>query len=173
MYRYHLQAASQLDENWALMKSGLVDTPSSETWLKQELEENSHVGIDPYVISATRFLELKKSLNSNKIQLSAVPSNLVDSVWKERPTFPSNPIFPLAFEFTGESWQDKIKRVREKMEEKRCQLKVLTALDSIAWTLNLRGSDIPFNPVFFSYLLLTRQKVFFFVDNSRYKRHSS
>ena len=173
MYRYHLQAGTQLDENWTLMKSGLVETPSSETWLKQELGENSQVGIDPYVISATSFLELKKSLNSNKIQLSAVSINLVDTVWKDRPMFPSNPIFPLAFEFTGESWQDKIKRAREKMEEKRCQLKVLTALDSIAWTLNLRGSDIPYNPVFFSYLFLTKQKIFFFVENSRYKLHSS
>ncbi|KAI6657471.1 hypothetical protein LOD99_217 [Oopsacas minuta] len=166
--RYHLQATTQMDENWTLMKSGLADTPSSENWLKQELGENARVGIDPYVISAPRFLDLNKSLKSNKIQLTSVTCNLVDNVWKERPEFPNNPIFPLALEFTGESWQDKVKRVREEMEEKQCQLKILSALDSIAWTLNLRGSDIPFNPVFFSYLFLTRQRVFFFVEHSRF-----
>ena len=150
------------------MKTGLKETPSEESWLKQELNESARVGIDPHLISATRFLELEKSLKSNKIQLTAVPCNLVDSVWKERPKFPDNPIFPLTFEFTGEAWQDKIKRVREEMEKKQCQLKVVTALDSIAWMLNLRGSDIPFNPVFFSYLFLTHQSVYFFVEQSRY-----
>ena len=150
------------------MKAGLKETLTEDSWLKEELSENARVGIDPYLISATRFLELEKSLKSNKIQLTAVPSNLVDLVWKERPKFPDNPIFPLAFEFTGESWQDKIKRVREEMEKKRCQLTVLTALDNIAWILNLRGSDIPFNPVFFSYLFLTDKSVYFFVDQSRY-----
>ena len=167
MHRYHLQASAQLDEDWTLMKAGLKETPTEEIWLKQELSENTRVGIDPYLISANRFSELEKSLKSNKIQLTAVSSNLVDLVWKDRPKFPDNPIFPLAFEFTGESWQDKIKRVREEMEKKQCQLKVLTALDSIAWTLNLRGSDIPFNPVFFSYLFLTGETVYFFVEQSR------
>ena len=149
------------------MKVGLKDTPTQESWLKEELKEGQRVGIDPYVISASGYQDLEKSLKTNGIVLTPVLGNLVDKIWNDRPQFPDNPIFPLAMEFTGASVQEKIKLIREDMKKKQCELKILTALDSIAWTLNLRGSDITYNPVFFSYLFLTEKDVYFFVDQSR------
>lgn len=165
--RYHLQASSQLDDNWTLMKTGLADTPTQESWLRGELSEGQRVGIDPYVISASEYLDLEKSLKTNGISLTPILGNLVDKIWSDRPKFPDNPIFPLGIEFTGVSFQEKLELIRDEMKKKRCELKVLTALDNIAWTLNLRGSDITYNPVFFSYLYFTEKDIYFFVDQSR------
>jgi Xaa-Pro aminopeptidase len=94
--------------------------------------------------------------------------NLVDKVWgKERPERPSNTVFPLEEKYAGKSIKDKITRLREQIQKKKASATVVTQLDEVAWLFNLRGSDIPFNPVFFAYATVTTSKATLFTNKNR------
>ena len=155
-----------MDSNWILMKeeSGL----SRPDWLRKNLESGSCVGFDPYLMPVSDYNTLRSALSGSGIRLVGVEDNLVDIVWgSERPSRPDNPIVHLDMEFSGEPWESKIQRTREAMRNKDCDLLVLSALDEVAWLLNLRGSDIPNNPVFFSYSAVTESKVYLFVNDAQ------
>jgi len=165
--RYHLQALKEMDSNWSLMKDGLVDTPSQADWLCS-LGSGS-VGVDPMLMGATAWTSLADRLDSSGLQLVPVQTNLVDLAWamdctQPQPARPENTVFPLELEFTGRSWQDKVEEVRRKMVEKGAAVLILSALDDVAWMLNLRGSDIAYNPVFFSYAAVTEEEVVLFIN---------
>jgi len=170
--RYHLQARKEMDTNWILMKGGLPDTPTQTEWMLKNLEPGSIVGVDPMLISCKSWTELSDQLEEVGCQLHAVESNLVDMVWKAdrenpQPDRPTNTVFPLELEFTGSSWQNRVERVRAELKKNNCGAIVLSALDDVAWLLNLRGSDIAYNPVFFSYCAVTLKEVFLFVESSQ------
>lgn len=96
--------------------------------------------------------------------------NLIDPVWQEdgsKPPAAKGRVFHLDVKFSGESHHSKIARIREEMKSEGCQFLVLSALDEIAWLLNLRGTDIEYNPVFFSYVLLSQDKVYLYIDESK------
>ncbi|XP_067656782.1 xaa-Pro aminopeptidase 1-like [Haliotis asinina] len=165
--RYFLQAERQLDNNWTLMKTGLKDTPTQAEWLVKELPTEGRVGVDPFLFSVEQWKPLAKELKSNGHSLVQVSQNLVDMVWEDRPPPPNNPLLVLGLEYTGQTWQEKVKRVREKLHSKQATAIVVTALDEIAWLFNLRGSDIQYNPVFFSYSVITFDGVYLFIDESK------
>lgn len=165
--RYYQQAGKQLDENWTLMKDGQPATPSIDAFLAKVLEPGSKVGVDANLISTRAWNPLHTSLKSSGCSLLPITPNLIDLVWKDQPAAPQNPIIPLNLEFTGQSVAQKLAAVREKMTDKRASVLVVSALDEIAWFLNLRGSDIDYNPVFFSYVLVTLDDLFFFIDESK------
>lgn len=168
--RYFLQANQQLDpDGWVLMKDGLPTTPTQADWLCTVLPpEGGKVGVDPFLTQVDVWKPLSLQLESAGHFLVPTTSNLVDIAWGvERPAPPSNPVFPLSLCFTGRSWQDKVDSVRADMAKKSCSLLVITALDEVAWILNLRGSDIKYNPVFFAYVVLTLSDIHFFVEEDR------
>jgi len=172
--RYFLQASKQLDaDSWTLMKDGLPDTPTQADWLCKVLpSDGGRVGVDPYLLQVDVWKPLSKQLESSGHSLVATPQNLVDVAWgAERPDPPSNPVFPLPLAFTGKPWQEKIDTVRSKMKEDNCQLLVVTNLDEIAWLLNLRGSDIKYNPVFFAYVVVTPKDIHLFLDSNRLEKN--
>lgn len=157
--RYYLQAEAQLDKaNWILKKDRLPNTPTIGEWLNQVLEPGSSIGADPYTMSYEGWLKLEHELAEFGNRLIQTPTNLVDQVWARRPPRPTEPVLPLEMIFTGKSWQDKVEDLRKEMVKKGVSFVVLTALDDIAWLLNLRGSDIEFNPVFFAYVVMTMDK---------------
>ncbi|XP_072946696.1 xaa-Pro aminopeptidase ApepP isoform X2 [Epargyreus clarus] len=168
--RYYTQFARQTDAAvWTLMRQSLPDTPTMDKWITANLKKGSVVGVDPRTISREEWTPLQASLAQAKIKLVAVQKNLVDearSVMGEKlPPRPCNEVVPLPVEYTGKPAGQKIKELREKMIEKKAEALVITALDEVAYTLNLRGSDIEYNPVFFSYLLITQAKVVLFWAN--------
>lgn len=165
--RYYLQATAQMDTNWTLMKDGLPDTPSQAEWLCQELSANSRVGVDPFLMGEGVWKGLCKKLKSEGISLVPISHNLIDAVWQDKPSRPLNPAFVLPLQFAGKSWEEKVSKVRAKMTEKKAVVMVISMLDDIAWLLNLRGNDISFNPVFFSYILLTQDELMFFIDERK------
>ncbi|XP_043970458.1 xaa-Pro aminopeptidase 1 isoform X1 [Gambusia affinis] len=165
--RYFLQASQQMDNNWALMKMGLKETPSQEDWLISVLPENSKVGVDPWIIAADQWKNMSKALTSAGHSLVAVQDNLIDVVWTDRPERPSTQLRTLGLEYTGVSWQDKITMLRGKMTERKISWFVVTALDEIAWLFNLRGADIHYNPVFFAYAIVGMNSIRLFVDLKR------
>ena len=166
--RYFLQAEAQMDENWTLMKEGQQDTLSRGQWLAEHLDSGANVGVDPFLMTVTEWKSLKRSLDGDNIKLMAVKNNLVDAVWGlNQPERPNQPIKPLELKFTGKSWEDKVQAVRDVMKDKKADVLVLSALDDSAWFLNLRGSDITYNPVFFSYTVITQDKVYFFANDEQ------
>ncbi|KAF8911808.1 Creatinase/aminopeptidase [Mucidula mucida] len=162
--RYFLQAAAQLDANWELMRVGVKDVPTWQEWIEKhsQKQENLRVGIDPRLISASDAESLTK--NNTKVELVTIRTNLVDVVWgNQRPARPSNVVWQLPEDVAGEGHVSKLKRVRDALDGKGL---VLSALDEIAWLFNLRGTDIDYNPVFFSYAIIDAQEAVLFLQGA-------
>jgi len=166
--RYFLQATSQMDDNWTLMKEGQAETLSRGDWLASNLESGDSVGVDPFLMPVSEWNNLNRSLEKANIKLVGVKNNLIDSVWgSDCPDRPNQTVVPLEVKFTGKSWETKLEEIRKTMKDKGTDVLVLSALDDIAWLLNLRGSDIQYNPVFFSYTVVTPDRVFLFVNEGQ------
>ncbi|KAH6579732.1 hypothetical protein BASA61_010075 [Batrachochytrium salamandrivorans] len=164
--RYYLQASQQLDSNWELQKAGLPDVPSKEEWLVKVLAKGSRVAIDPEVISIDSAKPLYDALAETGHVLVQTP-NLVDAIWDTRPARPVNPIVVLDVKFAGKPFEEKIAELQDKLRKEQCWGVAVTALDEIAWLFNLRGSDIQYNPVFFSYALVTTEHAYLYVDDCK------
>lgn len=165
--RYFLQAEQELDNNWILMKDGIPGTPTQGEWLSKVLPSGSRIGVDPSIISYDSWKVLSTHLEQSGHKLIPTQQNLIDVIWENKPSFPVKVIQPLSLVFTGKSWDSKILEVREDMTQKGTTILVITALDEIAWLLNLRGSDIDYNPVFFAYVLITMDSVYLFIDSEK------
>jgi Xaa-Pro aminopeptidase len=167
--RYFSQAASQLDDNWTLLKQGLQDVPTWQEWAADHSAGGKTVAVDPTLLPAASVSKLvEKITKAGGANLLPLDNNLVDIVWgNERPAQPSQPVIVLGEEFAGKSVQDKIADLRKELQKKRSPGFVVTLLDEVAWLFNLRGSDIPYNPVFFSYAMITTQSSTLYVDESK------
>lgn len=165
--RYYTQANKELDSNWTLMKSGLVTTPTEGIWLSQNLPKGSRVGVDPTCISCTIWQNLYHDLDAKGISLVPVSTNLIDQVWSDKVEPQLNPIVPLDITYTGKAASEKVESIRKTMKEKGVDVYIVSALDDIAYLLNLRGSDIEFNPVFFSFVVVKQDSLHFFVSEER------
>ncbi len=153
--RYFLQAAEQLDGTGiTLFKDRLPETPSITAWLGSVLKPGDRVGIDGWVNSQQEAEGLKADLAKYGLELTLAPDPFAE-MWTDRPTLPTDEVFIHELRFAGISCPDKLNQAREAMQQNGCNGLLITALDEVAWTLNLRGSDVHCNPVFVSYLLIT------------------
>ena len=160
--RYFLQAADQLSGTGiSLQKEMLPETPSIPEYIGNELKENEEVGIDGTTFSVTQVRELEEMLAPYHLKLSC-QDQLLDKAWENRPEIPTNPIKLYPIEYSGKSTSDKIAEIRQALGKDTSLL--VSALDEVAWTLNLRGNDIECNPVFISYLVITPSEIHFFID---------
>ncbi|XP_026328042.1 xaa-Pro aminopeptidase 1-like, partial [Hyposmocoma kahamanoa] len=155
--RYYTQFYLQVNTTlWKLMKQG-TDAPI-QTWLVNNLKSGSVVGVDPTTYTRSAWTSLANTLSPWNITLYATSENLVDlardNIHDPPPPRPENQLIPHPIEYSGKRAGEKISQLLLQIEERGATALVLTALDDIAYTLNLRGSDIPYNPVFFSYLIL-------------------
>lgn len=164
--RYFLQAEEELaGTGIELMKSGETDCPSIEVFLYDKLKENSVVGFDGRTVNCNFFNRLKNRLDSKKITY-AMDKDLVDAIWKDRPGMSSRKVWELDYEYTGMSRKDKIGHLFEIMDKNGADAIVLTALDEIAWLLNLRGNDIEYCPVFLSFMYVSQKSSVLYVNRS-------
>ena len=156
--RYFLQASEELGSEWTLMKDRLKETPTIEAWLAKELEKDMCVGYDPSVVSVALERSWRKTLESAGIGLSPIDQNLVDEVWGDRrPAAPSEPFIHLPVQFSGKAAKEKLRDLRNEMgQTAAADVAILTALDDVAWMLNIRGADIEYNPVAVAFLLVTQ-----------------
>jgi len=158
--RYFLQANNELDPAcWKLMKDRQPDTPTIGEWLSKNLDCGSRVGADPFTLSFVNWSKLEAELANAGHVLVPTSGNLVDEIWRERPQRPKGEVIPLADKYTGVRWQEMIGALRMKMHTKGAEALIITALDDVAWMLNLRGNDIEYNPVFFAYVAVTKSQV--------------
>ncbi|XP_008548321.1 xaa-Pro aminopeptidase ApepP [Microplitis demolitor] len=168
--RYYAQAQAEFDppDAWTLMKEGTIGTPTQDEWLVSNLPPNSTVGADPNLMSYAVWIPLHNSLSAAGHNLLPLEENLIDKLWgDEQPPVISNPIVPQLITFTGKTAGEKITQCREAMKKNRASVLVITTLDEVAYLLNLRGSDIPYNPVFFAYVIITLTDIHIFVDKTR------
>jgi len=165
--RYFLQAAEQLaDTGITLYKEMLPETPDISTFLCQNLTPGETVGIDGKMFSVQQVEQLKEELEAAGLQLNT-HADLIDEVWKNRPTIPEAPAYIYKQEFAGKSCKEKIETIRCELKKKGAEGVFISALDEIAWTLNLRGNDIHCNPVIVSYLLITQNNIVYFISQEK------
>lgn len=162
--RYFLAAEEQLAEtSFVLMKERITGTPSIAEWLCENMDSEQTVGIDGTVNSITFTSSLHEALKRKQIHLRTEydPS---ETLWTDRPRIPQNPVIIHPLEYAGKSTREKISELRKTFSTDETEALLITALDEIAWTLNLRGNDVPCNPVFVSYLLLTKDETILFIS---------
>ena len=166
--RYHLQAQEELHkELFTLMRMGLAGVPEPHEWLLENLKPGQKVGIDPRLFSIDEVRSLRRGLSEGGIEIVSLEGNLVDLIWEDKPPAPSELVWPLAPPYCGSSVEEKLATVRGEMARNRVQGLVVSRLDEIAWVLNLRGKDVPYNPVFLSYLIILEKEAFLFIDGQR------
>ncbi|XP_059715314.1 xaa-Pro aminopeptidase 2 [Haemorhous mexicanus] len=166
--RYWTQAERELDCNWELQRTTSIE--SIGTWIREVLPAEGNVSLDPFLFSIDTWNSYSRALHGSSQTLLSLETNLVDQAWgDQRPPPSSSEIYSLPAEFTGSSWQEKVARIRQRMEQHvQCPTAVLlSGLEETAWLFNLRGDDIPYNPVFYSYTLLTNTTISLFVEESR------
>lgn len=162
--RYFLQAAQQLEgTEIVLYKEMLPETPSIPDFLTQHLKESDAVGIDGKMFAATQVVQLKSELGKAGISVKAIPDPMTE-LWTDRPAIPNNPAFVYDICYAGISCKEKIETIRTSIQKIGAEYILLSALDEIAWTLNIRGNDVHCNPVVISYLLIGRDSAHFFIQ---------
>lgn len=165
--RYFLQATEQIDGTGIiLMKDGLPGTPSIEEWLSKHLGAGSTIGIDGMVFSFTATESLRALLKKCDIYLNT-SFTPVDELWPDRPALPSDPVFIHEEKYAGESAASKIRRVLDRASAHGANAVFISALDEIAWILNIRSSDVPSNPVATAFLLLSDERKTLFISESK------
>ena len=167
--RYFLAAEEQLKgTEFQLMKLKIEGTPTISEWLAQDLQgENAEVGLDGMVNSYHETMGLIADLRKSggiTVRTNFDPLGLI---WTDRPAIPANPVEIQPMEFAGESVASKISRIRTALRQRHADGMLISALDDIAWTLNLRGTDVHCVPVFVSYLLISSQQVSLYVDSAK------
>lgn len=168
--RYFLAAEEQLeDTEYQLMRLKMEGTPTITEWLGKELQDvqSPEVGLDGMVNSYNYVKDLSYSLR--KLGGITLRTNLdpLELIWENRPSLPANPVEIQPLEYAGETLASKVVRIRKSLRELHADGMLVSALDDIAWTLNLRGTDVHCNPVFVSYLLIESDKVSLFVDDNK------
>ena len=166
--RYFLQAAQQLEgTGFQLMKEGLADTPTIIQWIMQKLSAygGNCVAVDGMAMSYEEVICMRSALQ----RIGATVRTNYDAmkmIWKNRPAVPSGEIRVHPIKYAGESVSHKIERIRETLKEQGCQAHVTTDLMNIAWTMNLRGCDVAYTPVFMAFLYVSMDSVCLFVGNN-------
>ncbi len=162
--RYFLQAEQQLEDSGIdLYKMGSAGVPDYKEWLTQQLHAGAVVGVNGKTMTVNELRALSKVLKKADIRLDA-KLFIEDDIWEGRPLIPDDGIFELDTKYTGLSREEKIELVRYNMKAQGATHYILTTLDEVAWLLNFRGQDVPYNPVFHAYVVVSHNHVNLFID---------
>ena len=158
--RYYLQAGIELKNSTIeLMRESDVDCPSVVDWLSENVQ--GLVGVNPEMFSVNDFADWKE-----KAELKSI--DLIKPLWVEgRPVIPQDKLVPYSADFAGETVESKLARMREQLAKKKANAMIISALDEIAWLLNIRGNDVEYNPVVISYVVLEADQCTLFVDANK------
>lgn len=163
--RYFIAAEEQLKgTGYVLMKERIPGTPSIAEWLTQVLKGNAKVGIDGEIFTISAATALEEELCSIGDLKISVETDPLKDIWTDRPAIPVDKVMVQPLEYAGETAESKISRIRKEMAAKRVDALLVSTLDDIAWTLNMRGTDVHCNPVFVAYLLIGHDDATLFVN---------
>jgi Xaa-Pro aminopeptidase len=165
--RYFIQAAEQIaGTGFTMHKLRVPDAVSPENWLTANLTKGNRVGIDAQTMSVEGYRNLRKILGKNEIELINTP-DLFEKIWDNRPQISEDKIFELGTSFAGFSRKEKQNQLAAKLQQTGAGLHVVSMLDELAWLLNLRGSDVSYNPVFNGFGLVGKDENYLFVDKNK------
>nr|WP_317333811.1 aminopeptidase P family protein [uncultured Romboutsia sp.] len=165
--RYFIQAEHELkDSGIKLFKMGEEGVPTIEEYLLEKLPKNSTIGFDGRVMSVKEGQSFANKLAFKGINIE-YKYDLVNDIWEDRCSLPTEKAFLLGVGYTGESFSDKLSRIREVMKEKKATTHILASLDDIAWLFNIRGRDVKSNPVVLSYAIVSTDSVYLFIDKNK------
>lgn len=165
--RYFLAAEEQLrGTEYVLMRERMADTPTISQWLGHELrdEDSPEVAIDGMCCTASEAESLIKELRAEGGITLRTNLDAVERIWKDRPAIPENPVFIHPMDYAGETTGSKLTRIRAALRAVHADGMLVSALDDIAWTLNLRGADVHCNPVFVSYLIISSNSATLYIN---------
>ena len=164
--RYFIQAERQLDGSTIeLMRMGNEGVPTIEKYIEDKMPEKGNLGFDGRVINSSLGLKFAEILAKKEAKIK-YDKDLVNEFWDDRPALSARPAFFLEEKYSGRSAADKLSFVRKSMEENGADTFILTSLDDIAWLYNMRGDDIPCNPVVLSYTVVFKDKAVLFLNES-------
>ena len=162
--RYFIQAENQLKGTGIdLMKMNEKGYPTLNEWIENNVNENENVGFYGSCYSCNDYKKLLEISRKNKFNI-AMEEDLLQQVWENRPSLPSDEIFLHDSKFAGKTASEKIKEVREKMEKLKAENYIISSLDDIAWLFNIRGTDVKFTLVAISYALISKTKAKLYID---------
>lgn len=162
--RYFLQAGIQLEGSGIdLYKMALPETPTIPDFLLHELQSGQTVGADGLTYSVAEAEKLEKTLRRKDIKLET-SYDLIDLIWKDRPAVPANPLFEMPVELSGKSVREKLDEINNQLHKEGADCCILAALDEVAWTFNIRGTDVTYNPVVISYAFVSEDESVLFID---------
>ncbi len=165
--RYFIQAAQELEGTTVeLMKQGEPDVPTLAQFLEQNLPQNAVLGFDGRSVAMQEGKVYEKIVQAKNGSVH-YHEDLVDKVWSDRPALSTEPVFALGVEYAGETTASKLERIRKVMAEKNAASHILTTLDDICWTLNIRGNDIEFFPLVLSYAIITMDEMLLYIDENK------
>jgi len=171
--RYFIQAAEQLKgTEFQLMRLKMAGTPTIAEWIASELstlnaQRSTEIGMDGMVNTVAVVEEMKEALRQKGGITVRTNFDPLARIWRNRPQVPRNPVEIQPMELAGEDVRSKLSRIRKALHEQHADGMLVAALDDIAWTLNLRGSDVHCNPVFVSYLLIASNKATLYVNKEK------
>ena len=161
--RYFLQAAEELKGSGiTLYKEGLPGTPSVTEFLSERLRSGEAVGIDGKMFSVAQVEQMERELAPRGIRIRTA-GDPMERIWEGRPPMPQDPAFVYGLQYAGKSCREKVEEIRSELKGANAEALLLSSLDEIAWTLNLRGSDVHCNPVVVSYLMITAGETVCFI----------
>ena len=162
--RYFLQGVTELENTGIdLFKMGLPETPDMIDWIISQAGENGKVGIDGLVYAAADAQLLENKLKRKSIEL-VTKYDPFEEIWTDRPEIPRNEIFALSEDVTGESTKSKIERIVAELKKEDADGMLMVTLDTVAWTFNIRGNDVDFNPVAVAYAYISEKETVLFIN---------
>ena len=163
--RYFIAAADQLKgTEYQLMKLKIEGTPTIAEWIGKECGPGAEIGIDGWCSSANAVKELIADLRQEGGITVRTNLDPLRQIWRNRPVIPEHPVEIFPLKYAGEPTNEKIARIREAVRKRHADGMLMAALDDIAWTLNLRGTDVHCNPVFVAYLLISSKDVTLYIN---------
>ncbi|CAG9534607.1 unnamed protein product [Cercopithifilaria johnstoni] len=165
--RYFIQAQIELEPGWKLMKDSILGAISTTDWMIQNLSKGSLVAFDPQLHTHAEALRIMAVLKKVDINVVPLKGNLVDYLWHDRPEESFGKIIVMKKDEHGMETSRKIEKIRYELQLKGCNTAIFTALDDIAWLLNIRGSDIPYNPVVYAIIFMTLDEVHLFISKRK------
>ncbi|GLR17117.1 Xaa-Pro aminopeptidase [Portibacter lacus] len=162
--RYFIQGEEELKgSGFDLYKVYNQDSPQYIDWIIENLDAGDTVACDGRLFSKRQLASFEKKLTKNNLKLDAT-LDLIAEIWGDRPSLPQDPIFELEITYAGESRSSKLKRIRSQMKDQGADYHLVSTLDDIAWIFNIRGKDVQYNPVAYSYALITHEAATLFID---------
>ena len=166
--RYFLAAEEQLKgTEFQLMRLKIEGTPTIAEWIGRECGAGAEVGIDGWCSSVSDVKDMIACLRKQGGITLRTNFDPLKLIWRDRPTIPENPVEIYPLQYAGEATHDKIGRIRQALRETHADGMLMAALDDIAWTLNLRGTDVHCSPVFVSYLLISTTDVTLYINKAK------